>query len=394
MKKTKLVLLFALIIYFLGCQQKNKLATDNATKYKRVATKDISNLNPEDFNATIEDKNIDLYVLKNKKGMVATFTNYGQRLVSLLVADRNKNFEDIVLGFNSLQKYQTAREKYFGATIGRYGNRIAEGKFSLDGKTYQLATNNNKNHLHGGNRGFNSVVWEAKQIGDNEIEFTRIAKDGEEGYPGNLAVKVHYLLTDTDELKIDYTATTDQKTIINLTHHSFFNLAGEGNGTINDHLLEINADRYTPINAGSIPTGEMALVKDTPFDFRKAKKIGKDVDSKHVQLEFGKGYDHNFVLNNSRKNKEGLIFAARVEEPLSGRVMEVYTNEPGLQFYGGNFQDGKTLGKNGKPYLYRGAFCLETQHFPDSPNQPNFPSTVLEIGTIYKSSCVYKFSVK
>lgn len=388
------LLLFGFLVNIWGCQRKSNLQINNVIKNKRLKTEEISNPNPEDFKVKIDDKTTDLYVLKNKTGMVASFTNYGQRLVSLLVADRNNNFEDIVLGFNSLQKYQTAREKYFGATIGRYGNRIAEGRFSLDGKTYQLATNNNTNHLHGGNRGFNSVVWEAKQIGDNEIEFTRIAKDEEEGYPGNLAVKVHYLLTEANELKIDYTATTDQKTIINLTHHSFFNLAGEGNGTINDHILEINADRYTPINAGSIPTGEMALVKGTPFDFRKAKKIGKDVDTKHVQLEFGKGYDHNFVLNNSRKNKEGLFFAARVEELQSGRVMEVFTNEPGLQFYGGNFQDGKTLGKNGKPYIYRGAFCLETQHFPDSPNQADFPSTVLEVGEIYKSSCVYKFSVK
>ncbi len=391
MKRKKNFLLVLLVLSFLGC--KNKSSTDDS-QVKQDSLEILTNLKADDFKAKIDNKNTDLYFLKNKNGLVACFTNYGQRLISLMVPDRKGNLTDIVLGFKNLKKYQTAREKYFGATIGRYGNRIAEGKFSLDGKHYQLATNNKKNHLHGGNKGFNSVVWDANQMADNEIEFTRTSANGEEEYPGNLEVKVHYVLTDANELKIEYTATTDQKTIINLTHHSFFNLAGEGNGSINDHLLEINADRYTPVNESMIPTGELASVVGTPFDFRTIKQIGKDLEVINEQLEFGKGYDHNFVLNNSRKNAEGLFFAARVEDPKSGRVMEVFTNEPGLQFYAGNFLDGKTLGKCGKPYVYRGAFCLETQHFPDSPNQPNFPSTSLNVGEVYKSKCVYKFSLK
>ncbi|GEC72765.1 aldose 1-epimerase [Flavobacterium flevense] len=393
MKRIESLLLFVFAINVVGCKQKDNTVFNNDTQNKQGSIELVTNLKSDDFKLKIDGKNTDLYVLKNKNGIVASFTNYGQRLISLMIPDRNGNFADVVLGFKDINTYKSAREKYFGATIGRYGNRIAEGKFSIDDKVYQLTTNNKKNHLHGGNKGFNNCVWEAHQIGENEIEFTRTSVDGEEGYPGNLKVKIHYVLTDANELKIDYSATTDQNTIINLTHHSFFNLAGEGSGTINDHLLEINADRYTPVDEGLIPTGELASVIGTPFDFRSVKKIGKDLDVINEQLEFGKGYDHNFVLNNSLKNDEGLCFAARVEEPKSGRVMEVYTNEPGLQFYGGNFLDGKTKGKSGKPYIYRGAFCLETQHFPDSPNHSNFPSTLLKVGKVYKSSCVYKFSV-
>jgi len=393
MKIIKPLLLLVFAIYLNGCKTKNNTISSLSSQKKQDGKELLTKLKPEDFKLEIDGKSTEFYVLKNKNGIEVTFTNYGQRLLSLVVPDNKGKFEDIVLGFKDLNTYRTAREKYFGATIGRYGNRIAEGKFSIDGKEYQLATNNNKNHLHGGNKGFNSVVWDANQIAQNEIEFTRLSADGEEGYPGNLKVKVHYVLTDANELKIDYTATTDKTTIVNLTHHSFFNLAGEGNGSINDHLLEINADRYTPVDEGMISTGELASVIGTPFDFRSVKKIGKELGVINEQLELGKGYDHNFVLNNSRKNKDGLYFAARVEEPNSGRVMEVYTNEPGLQFYGGNFQDGKTFGKSGKPYIYRGAFCLETQHFPDSPNHSNFPSTLLKVGEVYKSFCVYKFSV-
>ncbi|WP_313790938.1 aldose epimerase family protein [Allomuricauda sp. SCSIO 65647] len=346
-----------------------------------------------EFKNIINDKETNLYVLRNNNGVEAIFTDYGQRLISLFVPDRNGNMEDIVLGFNTLQEYIDSKEKYFGATIGRYGNRIAKGKFSIDGKSYQLATNNGENHLHGGDKGFNDVVWDVKKVTENEIEFKRVSPDMEEGYPGNLDVTVHYHLTDDNELEITYKATTDKATHVNLTHHSFFNLKGEGEGTINDHLLYINADRYTPVDEGLIPIGKLEMVEGTPFDFRKPKPIGQDLEVKNGQLTFGNGYDHNFVLGESPKNNKGLVLAAKVIEPTSGRIMEVYTDEPGLQFYGGNFLDGTIIGKKGKPYIFRGAFCLETQHFPDTPNNQNFPTTLLKPEEEYSSTCIYKFLV-
>lgn len=346
--------------------------------------------NPKVFEKVIDGKQISLYVLKNKHGYVSEITNYGGKVVSLWTPNRHGNYEDIVLGHPNIEDYLNSKEKYFGALIGRYGNRIANGKFSLDGHEYNLAKNNGDNHLHGGNKGFESVIWDAKQIDDQTLELKYMSKDMEEGYPGNLTVKVMYQLTDNNELKIEYWASTDAPTVINLTHHSFFNLKGAGNGTINDHLLQINAAYYTPVRKGLIPTGEIATVENTPFDFQNLKAIGDRVEDDDKQLKLGLGYDHNFVLNQS---PEALNFASKVVEPVSGRTMEVYTNEPGLQFYGGNFLDGSVIGKHNKAYKFRSAFCLETQHFPDSPNNPNFPNTRLNPNEEYYSICIYKFSV-
>jgi len=349
----------------------------------------INLLDRSQFEKKINGKDISLYVLSNQNGLVSEITNYGGKVVSLWVPDRLGNYEDIVLGHPNIDDYLISKEKYFGALIGRYGNRIANGKFSLEGKEYSLARNNGDNHLHGGNRGYDSVIWDAKQIDNQTLELRYISKDMEEGYPGNLTILVIYKLTDANELKIEYRASTDKTTVVNLTHHSFFNLKGAGKGTVNNHLLQINAAYYTPVDEGLIPTGEITSVKNTPFNFQKLTAIGERVNDNHKQLKHGLGYDHNFVLNQSL---EGLNYAAKVIEPISGRTMEVYTNEPGLQFYGGNFLDGSVIGKHKNKYKYRTAFCLETQHFPDSPNQPNFPTTKLNPGEEYYSVCIYKFS--
>ncbi|MEO1013482.1 MAG: aldose epimerase family protein [Bacteroidota bacterium] len=387
MKRT-IILIGAVLFSTVACKQADKKIEKTDTQ------KSLLTLAKEpDFNTTINGKNVGLYVLKNGNGIEATFTNFGQRLISLFTPDKNGDFEDIVLGFYTLRQYQEADEKYFGATIGRYGNRIAKGKFSLGDQEFTLSTNNGENHLHGGDVGFESVVWDVDTQSDNTITFSRTSIDGEEGYPGNLKVSVKYELTDYNELIINYKARTNKKTIVNLTHHSFFNLKGQGNGTINEHVLMLNAAHYTPVDGGLIPTGEIAQVAETPFDFTIAKPIGRDLEIPHQQLEFGLGYDHNFVLNQSPVNEDGLVLAAKVFEPGSGRTMEVFTNEPGIQFYGGNFLKGNK-GKEGKSYDFRGAFCLETQHFPNSPNQPNFPSTILEPGQTYTSTCVYKFSAE
>lgn len=349
------------------------------------------NLERSDFQTQINGKQTDLYILDGGSGIKMAVTNYGGRIVSLLVPDADGNFADIVLGFDHIQGYLDANEPYFGATIGRYANRINEGIFNLEGETYQLATNNGPNHLHGGPGGFHNVVWEAKQLSDTILRLRYVSEDGEEGYPGKLTVQVVYSITPDDEFRIEYSAFTDQKTVINLTNHAFFNLKGAGTGTINDHRLLINADYFTPIDSTLIPTGETAAVESTPFDFRIATPIGERVNHEHVQLDYGYGYDHNFVLNKPSGN-EKLSMAARVTETGSGRTMEIYTTEPGLQFYGGNFLDGSDVGKGGQPYEYRTAFCLEPQHFPDSPNRPEFPSAVLNPGELYYSMSVYKFN--
>lgn len=347
-------------------------------------------LEKSSFEKVIDGKQVRLYTLKNYSGMTAEITNYGGKVVSLWVPDRLGVYQDIVLGHSNIDDYLSSKEKYFGALIGRYGNRIANGKFSLDGKEYNLAKNNDENHLHGGIKGYNSVVWDAKQIDGQTLELHYNSKAMEEGYPGNLFIKVVYKLTDNDELKIEYWATTDAPTVVNLTHHSFFNLKGAGNGTINDHLLQINAAYYTPVDKGLIPTGEIATLENTPFDFQKLTPIGKRLEVNNKQLDYGLGNDHNFVLN---QNLNGLNYAAKILDPISGRQMEVYTNEPGLQFYGGNFLDGSIVGKDKKTYHHRTAFCLETQHFPDSPNKEYFPSTRLNPGMEYYSICIYKFSI-
>lgn len=344
------------------------------------------------FQQVIDGKQTDLFVLKNKNNMQAAVTNYGGRLVSLLVPDKDNNLTDVSVCFDSVLQYQTSTEPYFGATIGRYGNRIAKGKFSLDGKDYSLFTNNGPNTLHGGKKGFQYVVWDAKQIGDSILELSYLSKDMEEGFPGNLQVKVIYQITDANELKLTYEALTDKKTVVNLTNHAFFNLNGTGSGTINNHVLMINADHYTPVDATLIPTGKIIPVANTPFDFRTAVAIGKNVDVDDEQLKNGNGYDHNFVLN--KNTTAGLNHAATVVADKTNIMMEVFTTEPGLQFYGGNFMQSKNSMKGGGKDDFRTAFCLETQHFPDSPNQPSFPSTVLEPGKTYSSTSVYKFSVK
>lgn len=329
--------------------------------------------------------------LTNKNGMLATITPYGGKIISLLVPDKDGNLGDVVLGYDSVEQYMGGNP-YFGALIGRYGNRIAKGKFTLDGTEYQLEINNGVNALHGGPGGFHNVTWRMEQSeAGNKTALYYLSQDGEGGYPGNLNVKVTYSLTDNNELVIDYEATTDKTTIVNLTHHSFFNLAGAGKGTILDHSLYINADKFTPVDDGLIPTGEFKDVKGTPFDFTKAVKIGERIDAEDVQLKNGKGYDHNWVLN---RKEDGLSLAAIVSEPTSGRVMEVWTTEPGLQFYSGNFLTGKDIGKGGMKYEYRSALCLETQHFPDSPNKPSFPNTVLKPGEVYSHKTVYRFKVQ
>jgi len=346
----------------------------------------------KNFETTINGKEVHLFVLENTNGMKVGITNYGGRIVSWMAPDKNDEYDDIVLGYNSIEGYLNANEIYFGALIGRYANRIAQGQFSLSRSTYSLATNNGQNHLHGGPGGFHNVVWNAKKLDDQHLVLNYFSKDREEGYPGNLQVQVIYTLNDSNELTIDYTATTDQKTIVNLTNHAFFNLGGAASGKINDHELLINADRYTPIDSTLIPTGKIASVEDTPFNFTEFRPIGERISNENQQLSYGKGYDHNFVLNKERKGT--LTPAARVYDPDSGIMLEVETTEPGIQFYSGNFLDGSDTGKEGKPYEHRTAFCLEPQHFPDSPNQPNFPSTVLKPDEIYHSMSIYKLSVK
>ena len=334
---------------------------------------------------------VDLYTLTNANGVEASITNFGATVVSLKCPDRAGKMADVMLGFDSLNGYE-GKHPYFGAIVGRYGNRIANGRFKLNGKEYQLPTNDGPNHLHGGVKGFNKVVWQAQPVGNSGLKLTYLSKDGEEGYPGNLTTTVEYTLTDNNELRISYRATTDKDTVLNVTNHSYFNLAGEGTGDILGHELVIYADRFTPVSSTLIPTGELRPVAGTPFDFRQPHTIGERINNtSDEQIKFGGGYDHNFVLNGDMGT---LRPAARVVEPKSGRVLEVSTTEPGVQFYSGNFLDGSDKGKGGKPYQRRYGFCLETQHFPDSPNQPNFPSTTLKPGQTHESTTIFKFSTQ
>lgn len=350
------------------------------------------------FGATPDGKPVELYTLRNGKGAEASIMTYGGIVQSLKMPDRNGNYEDIVLGFDSLDGYTSASYlnacPYFGALIGRYGNRIGDAKFTLDGKTYTLAANNNGNTLHGGVKGYDKVVWSAqpKMTSDGPaLELTYVSPDGEEGYPGTLKVTARYTLTDDNELKLEFTATTDKPTVVNLTHHSYFNLRGQGNGDILGHEVYMNSDKTTPVDSELIPTGEFAPVEGTPFDFRKPMAIGARINDPNTQLQYGPGYDHNWVINKPL-GKYGL--QARVTEPTTGRVMEVYSDEPGLQFYAGNFLDGTITGKGGKVYQRRTGFCMEPQHYPDSPNKPQFPSTVLRPGQTFHNTIVYKFSAK
>jgi len=341
------------------------------------------------FESTINGKQTHLYILKNNNGIEATISNYGGRIVSILVPDKTGKLVDVSEGFDTIETFEKSAERYYGALIGPFANRIANGKFTLDGQEYTLNTNNGTNTLHGGKPGFESVVWDAIQVDASTLELTYTKKDLEGGFSGNVHVKVVYKLTDDNGLTINYEATTDKTTVINLTSHPYFNLNGIGNGTIVDHTVQIYADAYIPVNANLIPTGELATVKDTPFDFNQQTTIGARINEKNEQLEGGRGYDHTYVLNKHDDNTPVAIATG----DKTGIVMSVFTTEPGMQFYSGNFMQGKNVMKHGGTDDFRTAFAMETQHYPDSPNQSNFPSTVLKPGEVYKSFCEYRFSV-
>jgi aldose 1-epimerase len=350
-----------------------------------------SNYSKEPFGSTPDGAPVDIYTLHGAGGAEARISTYGGIVVSLKVPDRNGRMDDVVLGYDRLADY-TKESPYFGALIGRYGNRIAKGRFVLNGVAYTLATNNYPNALHGGVKGFDKRVWEANGRISKDgpvLELSYVSRDGEEGYPGTMTVNATYTLTKDNALRLDYTAATDKDTVVNLTQHSYFNLAGQGSGDILGHVVMMPADRFTPVDNTLIPTGELKPVDGTPFDFRKPTAIGARIEQPDEQLRFGKGYDHNWVFN---KRIGDLTLLARVTEPKSGRVLEVLSTEPGLQFYSGNFLDGTLKGKGGKAYNFRNGFCMEPQHFPDSPNHPNFPSVVLKPGQVYRNTIIYRFS--
>lgn len=384
----KIIIKFGLLIlisgFILSCRQSAKQsATGTQTGLQDSILK-------KNFEKVIDGKKVSLYYLNNKNGVEAAITNYGGRVVAIDVPDKSMKPVDVVLGYNSIDDYLNYPENFFGALIGRYGNRIANGRFTLDGKEYQLATNDGKNHLHGGIKGFDKRVWDAVQPNDSTLQLSYTSEDMEEGYPGLLKVNVTYTLTHNNALKIVYNAVTDKKTILNLTNHTYFNLGGEGSGNIYKEDMMINADYFTPIDSTLIPTGELRSVKGTPFDFTTPTPIGERIGADNLQIKYGKGYDHNFILN--RDTTKALNLAARVYDPGTGIVMKVYTDQPGIQFYSGNFLNGGDKSKNGKPHEYRTGFCLETQHFPDSPNHANFPSVVLNPGETYHSETIYQFS--
>lgn len=366
---------------------RSKSAQTDSSMDTRMATKAV--LPAKDaFDTTLNGKPISLFYIQNKGGIQAAITNYGARMVGMLVPDKQGGATDVVLGFDNIANYLLASERFFGAIVGRFGNRIAKGQFELDGKRYQLDLNNKPNTLHGGNTGFHSRVWDVAQPDSSTLVLTYTSVDGEEGYPGTVKTKVIYTITPENELRITYEVTTDKKTVINVTNHNFWNLNGEASGTINNHELVVLASKYTPVDSTLIPTG-IESVSGTPFDFTTFRKIGERVDDDHVQLKHGRGYDHNFVLDKGITANPELV--ATVKGDLSGIRMDIRTTEPGLQFYGGNFMQGKHTMKSGVQDDFRTAFCLETQHFPDSPNQPSFPSTVLEPGKIYKSVTIHQF---
>jgi aldose 1-epimerase len=346
-------------------------------------------IHKSDFGKLADGTAVALFTLSNSKGMEASISTYGGALVSLKTPDRTGKMGDVVLGYDNAAEYQKGKA-YFGALIGRYGNRIGHAQFTLDGQTYHVPKNDGENSLHGGTRGFDKHVWTARELAGGALELKYVSKDGEEGYPGTLTATVTYTLTDNNVLRIRYQATTDKPTVLNLTNHSYFNLKGDGD--ILGHLVMLNADKYTPVDSGLIPTGELKAVDGTPFDFRKARTPGERINQNDEQLKLGKGYDHNWVLN---RTGTGLSLAARISEPgVSGRIMEIYTDQPGVQFYTGNFLDGSEKGKGGKVYQHRTGFCFETQHFPDSPNKPSFPSTVLRPGQKYDTTTEFRFSAK
>lgn len=377
--------LAAVLFIAFSCSQKTE-------QQSSVTTPDsVATLTTTPFGQMEDGKPVTLYTLKNKNGVEMSVMNYGGIVVSLKVPDKNGKIEDVVLGYDSLAPY-VRNSPFFGALIGRYGNRIAKGKFKLDGKSYTLPLNNGENHLHGGPKGYDKVYWNIEVQPDSaSLKLTYQSADGEQGYPGNLSAEVIYSLTENDEFKIDYKATTDKKTVVNLTQHSYFNLTGNaGANDILNHQLQLEADNFLPVDKTLIPTGVLKPVAQTPFDFKTITPIGARIDKDDEQLKFGGGYDHCWVLN----SKDTILHqVATLIEPASGRRMEVYTTEPAMQFYSGNFLDGTITGKGGAVYKFRSGLCLETQHYPDSPNKPSFPSTVLNPGDTYKTSTVYKFSV-
>ena len=372
-KKLSLLLIFISILIFFSCNKQ-----ENSMVKKEL------------FGTLQNGENIYSYTLTNKNGMSATIINYGATVVKLKVPDKNSKIEDVILGYDSLSSYVKGAS-FFGGIVGRYGNRIAKGKFTLDGKEYQLPINNGVNSLHGGTIGFNKRVWEAKEISGPALQLTYVSPDGEEGYPGTLILTVTYSLTDNNGLKIDYIATTDKPTILNPTNHCYFNLTGDPNNTILNHVLMINADKFTPVDSTLIPTGQLEDVANTPLDFTKPKEIGKRINDDFQQLKFAGGYDHNWVLNNYNGSVRE---AATLYDSTSGILLKVLTDQPGIQFYSGNFLNGKDRGKDGIYYKFRSGLCLECQHFPDSPNEKNFPSVVLKPGETYTQTTVYEFSVK
>lgn len=368
------------------------LAVSCRTKEKKAEQPEVKGLIPaENFQDSIDNKAVSLYTVTNSNGMVMQVTNFGARVVSLFAPDKSGKLEDIVQGHDHLKGYTDNSERYYGAAIGRYGNRIGDATFKLGDETYKLAPNDNGNTLHGGPKGYHNVVWDVAAQTDSSLTFHYISPDGEEGYPGELDITMVYTLTSDNEFAITYEAVTDLQTVVNLTHHSYFNLSGNLASSINNHLLQILADGYTPVDGGLIPTGEVAPVAETPMDFTTPTAIGERVEADFEQLKLGGGYDHNWAL---RESDEKIKLAATVFDPTSGRYMEVFTDQPGIQFYGGNFIDGSYAGKGGVVYPHRSALCLETQHFPDSPNKPQFATTVLNPDETYRHVCIYKFSTK
>lgn len=390
--KRTLAVLSLISFAYLSVQCKGEKKKDNASE---IATEKLNpvTISKTAFGITTDSIQVDSYTLKNEKGMEVTIITYGGIITSLKVPNKNNVFEDVVLGYDSLAQYIKSTP-YFGAIIGRYGNRIAKGKFTLEGTEYTLAVNDGPNHLHGGVKGFDKVVWNATEVkGDStaSLKLTYVSKDMEEGYPGNLEVVVTYTLTNDNTLEVVYEAATDKKTIVNLTQHSYFNLSADFSKTILDHEITINADTFIPVDATLIPTGKLADVANTPFDFRVAKTVGKDIEVENEQLKRGLGYDHCWVLNNQN---EGMRLTSTAYHPESGRFLEIYSDEPGIQFYTGNFLDGTLPSKQGGTYAHRTGFCLETQHYPDSPNQKDFPSTVLNPEEKYSTKTLFKFSTK
>lgn len=387
----KNIIYLSLAVLLVSCGNKQQQPAKESSA-KQEGGK-ITLLADSDFATTIDGKSVSLYTLDSGNGVSMQVSNFGGRVITLWVPDKDGNYEDIVYGHSNIDKYiNYTGERCLGPVVGRYANRIAKGQFEIDGVKYQLPLNNNGQTLHGGPNGFDMKVWNVDKVTGNEIQLSYVSPDGEEGFPGTVNVKMVYTLTPDNEFKITYEATTDKPTHVNLSHHSFFNLKGEGNGTILDHILTINASKYTPVDSVLIPFGELVSVEGTPFDFRNPTAIGERIEAENEQLKNGGGYDHNWVVD--RKSEKDVEFIASLYEPANGRLMEIYSDQPGIQFYSGNFLDGAVTGKYGKTHNFREAVALETQKYPDTPNQPSYPTTRLNPGETYTQTCIYKFSVK